>query len=64
MSNTVLKCHPLITSIDINGSTYVPDGSYLITVPSADATNIMRGANAPQQQGPIMLQQPPTDPTT
>lgn len=64
MSNTVLKCHPLISSITINAAVKTPDGNGLITVPSADATNIMRGANAPFGPGPIMLYQPPIDPTT
>jgi hypothetical protein len=64
MSNTILKCHPLITSVTINGSAKVPDGNNLITVPSADATSLFRNSMAPTAYGPIMLQQPPTDPTT
>lgn len=65
MSNTVLKCHSLITSITINGVVKVPDGAGLITVASADATAIMRGAQLfAGAGGPITLQAPPVDPTT
>lgn len=64
MSNTVLKCHPLITSITINGNVKVPDGNNLITVASADATAIMRGAQLfVGAGGPITLSAPPIDPT-
>lgn len=65
MSNTVLKCHSLITSITINGVVKVPDGSGLITVASADAAAIMRGSQMfAGAGGPIVLSSPPIDPTT
>lgn len=64
MSNVNLKCHPLITSITINGVVKVPDGNNTIVVPSADVTNLFRNATMPQQYGPLIVLNGPTDPTT
>lgn len=66
MSNTVLKCHLLITSITINGVVKVPDAAGLITVPSADAAAMFRGSTngLPAGQFPIAFSSGPTDPTT
>lgn len=66
MSNTTLKCHPLITSITINGVVKVPDGNNLIVVASADVAALFRGSTGglPNNNYPIAFSSGPTDPTT